>query len=217
MSSGQVDNEEVYRLSASDIGVPLEITLEGTSSKMPGFIVDVKSNIIVKAKGNEELQKNLPNETGVTVRYYRGEHVYRFSSRLTGKILAPTALLFIEYPEFIQKDDEDREKQRIVCKVPCKLEIQENKIKAIIQNISPSGCQCSLYNSSLKDKFSVNMLYKDNNPIDLILQTGETKNELKIKGTMKYLTTAYDKHDIGIEFHLDSAEGEKLIEGILKR
>jgi hypothetical protein len=217
MDTENAASEETCRLSASEVGAPIEITSEALQSKISGFIVDIKSDIIIiKTRGIEGLDTKLPGGTEIDVKCFIGESIYRFSTLVKGITSEPTILAIIEYPKSIQRE-ERRDKQRLDCKIPCVLVIKENKIKACVQDISPTGCKCSLYNSSMIDRWSAKFLFEDNCAVEVVLPVGGTKKEQPVKGTIKYLKTAYDKFDIGIEFKLSVEEERSVLETILKR
>ncbi|MBF0318606.1 MAG: flagellar brake domain-containing protein [Nitrospirae bacterium] len=217
MDSENAASEETCRLSASEVGAPIEITTEAIQSKVSGFIVDIKSDIIIiKTRGMDGLDAKLPSGTEINVKCFIGENIYKFSTVVKDITFEPTILAIIAYPESIQRE-ERRDKQRIECKIPCVLVIKENKIKACVQDISPTGCKCSLYNSSMLDRWSAKFLFEDNCAVEVVLPVGGTKKEQPVKGTIKYINTAYDKFDIGIEFQLSVEEERNILETILKR
>ncbi|MBF0556440.1 MAG: flagellar brake domain-containing protein, partial [Nitrospirae bacterium] len=142
-------NEESYRLNAFDIGLSVEMTSDVMPCKVSGFIVDVKSgNIIVKPGGVEDFHDKVPIGTEITVRCFTGETVFRFTSVLKSVVFEPTMLAIVGCPESIQRE-ERRDKRRTTCKLPCVLVIKENKIKACIEDLTRTGCRCSLYESGM--------------------------------------------------------------------
>ncbi|MBF0515648.1 MAG: PilZ domain-containing protein [Nitrospirae bacterium] len=217
MDIENTDNQEIFRLSTFDIGVAIEITSDVLLSKISGVIVDVKSDtIIIKPKAIDDFHEKIPKGTVITVRCIIGESVFRFISVLKDVVFKPTMLALIEVPELIRKE-ERRDKRRINCKLPCVLVIKENKIKACVQDLTPTGCRCSLYESGMLDKWSAKFLIEEDCAVEIFLPVGGTKKELSVKGMVKYLSTAYDRFDIGIEFHMSVEEEKQMIETILKR
>ncbi|MBF0487093.1 MAG: flagellar brake protein [Nitrospirae bacterium] len=217
MDMGNAANEEAYRLNAFDAGLSVEITSDTMPSKVSGFIVDVKSdNIIIRPGGTEDFHTKVPNGTEITVRCFTGETVFRFKSVLKNVVFEPTMLAIIGCPESIQRE-ERRDKRRTTCKLPCVLVIKENKIKACIEDLTRTGCRCSLYESGMLDRWSAKFLFEEDCAVEIFfLPAGGTAKEQSVKGMIKYLRTAYDRFDIGVEFYLSSEEEKDMIETTLK-
>ncbi|MEO5361572.1 MAG: flagellar brake protein [Nitrospirota bacterium] len=217
MNIEHTENKETYHLGAFDIGVPIEITSDAMLSKVAGFIVDVTSDtIIIKPRGIEDFQDKMPKGTDITIRCFMGETVFRFKTVIKDIVFKPTMLVTVDSPELIQKE-ERRDKRRINCKLPCILVVKDNKIKACVQDLTPTGCRCSLYESGMLDRWSAKFLFEEDCAVEIFIPVGGSKKELPIKGMIKYLSTAYDKFDIGIEFHMSVEEEKEMIETILKR
>ncbi|MBF0458400.1 MAG: flagellar brake protein [Nitrospirae bacterium] len=213
----KIANEEIFHLNAFDIGLNVEITSDVMLSKVSGFIVDVKSdNIIIKLRSCEDFQDKIPNGTKLTLRCFTGETVFGFTSELKGVVFEPTMLVMIGCPFSLQKE-ERRDNRRFNCKLPCVLVIKENKIKACVEDLTLKGCRCSLYESGMLDRWSAKFLFEEDCAVEVFLPVSGANKEQLIKGIVKYLSTSYDKFDIGIEFCLSIEEEKAAIETILKR
>ncbi|MCG6553467.1 MAG: flagellar brake protein [Candidatus Magnetominusculus sp. LBB02] len=210
-------NKGIYSLNSFDIGVAAEVTCDAVLSKVSAFIVDVKpEGILIKPKGMDDFHEKIPSGTELTVRCFIGESVFRFSSVLKSVVFEPTLLALISSPDILHKE-ERRIKQRITCKLPCVLLIKDNRIKACVQDLTPTGCRCSLYESGMMDKWSAKFLCEEDSAVEVLLPIGGTNKEQSVNGTIKYVASSYDRFDVGIEFHLSVEEEKEMIETILKR
>lgn len=212
--------KDTVTVSLLDMGMPLEMHVEGLSHILIGFAVDITGDdLIVKIRQSlcpEEFSQSLVQGTPVTIKYKQGEYVYRFESRLKSIIFEPTLLLLVEYSDSV-KIEERRSKHRIKCKIPCELIVKENTLNACVQDISESGCRCSLFHSPMRDQWALNFLFEKNAPVNVLLPVAGTKKDQMVAGTMQFLTNSHDVCDLGIEFRVNSPEEKLLIETIVKR
>ncbi|MBF0465946.1 MAG: PilZ domain-containing protein [Nitrospirae bacterium] len=206
-----------FKLKPKHNGLSFIMEIKDASIRFDGFFVDINSALILKLN-DDRLSKGTDNYfnngDSVHISFSIYDKFFFFQSQITNIITEPTLLLIITSPKKIE-EYERRRGDRSNCKLPCKIILKNNKIKASITNISDSGCKCELYDSSLIDKASMHFFYEDNCPVNILLSVKETVNEQSFNGKLKYFKEADKSYEVGVEFFFANAEEIAALETIV--
>lgn len=147
------DNKDRQRGKVSKVpGVQLDIPLgkevvvrvPGLDQSYRGKMVgsDPYDYIIASVRLPSAVRKKLAMGGQVVVKYVSKGNVYGFRSNTLNAITTPSSLLFIAYPDVIEKITL-RETSRMECNIDGVLESIDDKHDCIVVNVSESGCRIS--------------------------------------------------------------------------
>ncbi len=139
-------------------------------------------------------QKALENNE-IIVRYFNEGIVYGFKSNLINYLNKPEPLLFITYPNKIEKM-ELRKNRRVSCNIPAKIYIEDKDYQGLIVDISIQGCR--IFIDGLKNSEINN--FEQEEPIYLDLSLLTENNNINIKGIIKNITNQKYSVFLGILF-----------------
>ncbi|QWR78454.1 PilZ domain-containing protein [Candidatus Magnetomonas plexicatena] len=198
-------------------GVPFVMENKAASIRFDGFFVDISSALIVKLNDkrlNSGTEDYFTVGDSMDISFSLCDRFYFFKSQVTTVIKEPTLLVGLSCPEKIE-EYERRRADRVDCKLPCKIILKNNKIKAIVTNISNSGCKCELYESSLIDKASMHFFYEDNCSVNVLVPVKGTANEQSFNGKLRYFKESDNSYEVGVEFCFANAEEIAALETIV--
>lgn len=83
---------------------------------------------------------DLQTEKNLFVNYLSLGNAYEFNSSILGIISKPFPLVFLSYPERVQKID-IRKNSRVNCYIPAIANLKKTELKGVISDISRTGCR----------------------------------------------------------------------------
>ena len=104
--------------------------------KFPGKFLIIKPPISPFVRSGNKLR---PGDLMI-IRYVREGAVFRFQTKLLGKILEPAEMMFISYPKTIEYNDL-RAHPRYECYIPAEIVVDEEKYAGTLLDLSNSGCR----------------------------------------------------------------------------
>lgn len=137
----KLDKDQGARLNI-ELGCQVSIQIEGMRGRLTSYLVGmlINSYLIIETPSIALIGSLLPVGKSVVVRYlYLGE-VFGFHSTVLGYITSPFKVIFLSYPEAIEKISL-RKKPRISCYIPASLSYRDLELQGIIENINSGGCK----------------------------------------------------------------------------
>jgi c-di-GMP-binding flagellar brake protein YcgR len=128
-----------------DINTKLQISMKDSDAKLNSeFVGMANDRCLIASLPDEEIPETLREKLTVgnpmVIRYLHEGKIFGFESALLGSITKPVSLLFLSYPENIEKIDL-RCQERLSCLLPAKLKIDYRAISGTIVDISRTGCR----------------------------------------------------------------------------
>ncbi len=128
------------------IGTPLQIKIDGVEERLKSALVgmEIDEYLVMIAPVSTtfgSITQKFYEGNKITVQYLHGGTVFGFYSKIIGAINTPRKLLFIEYPNSIEKRHV-RASKRVGCLLPATIEIHKKAHRGVIRDISEGGCLC---------------------------------------------------------------------------
>lgn len=199
MSDTQVEQKVDAKDLCLEVGTQLLIQVGGAGSRMKSLLVgaEVGCYLIVHTPRVAGIDASLYEGNPVILTFLRAGVVYGFRSHILNQIKTPARLLFLAYPESIERH-ELRKNPRIECNIPAHAEFAEHSggLKCVISDISMGGCrlgfipQDEFCNSPIQMKESVKL----SSELMGISQENSLKGEVRsVNGDLKRIS-------LGIKF-----------------
>ena len=124
-----------------DVGTQLKIEVVGFEGRYNCNLIGIKPDdyLIIEAPPTN-VSKQLQEGATVIVRYVYFGNIFGFKSKMLKFVSTPFNLLFLSYPEAVEKHNL-RKEARIQCHIPSKASVQDKEAQGVIVDISVSGCQ----------------------------------------------------------------------------
>lgn len=126
------------------VGDELVLRIPGLNQTYRGKIVgaDPYDYIIARVRMPSDVRRQLARGGQVVVKFAHQGTVFGFRGNVVNAISSPASLLFIEYPDTIEKVSL-RQNSRLDCNIDGLLESADDKHECIVVNVSESGCRIS--------------------------------------------------------------------------
>ncbi len=128
------------------IGTQLQIKIGGVEERLKSVLVGMEVDeylvmIAPVSKTFGSITQKFYEGNKITVQYLHGGTVFGFYSKIIGAINSPRKLLFVEYPNSVERRHV-RASKRVDCLLPATIEIHKKAHKGVIRDISEGGCLC---------------------------------------------------------------------------
>jgi c-di-GMP-binding flagellar brake protein YcgR len=134
------NHNEGMRLNM-ELGSQLLIQVEGIEKSFKSNLVGLMPReFLIVAMPMPNKISGLQQGSRVFVNYLSLGHAYEFGSSVSGIISKPFPLIFLSYPEIVQKLDL-RKNSRVNCYIPAIANLKKTELKGIISDISRTGCR----------------------------------------------------------------------------
>ena len=124
-------------------GTQIQLEFSGMTERFESELLGVvyKKCLMVKTpvSSSRDIFMNLLRGNKVIVRYIHQGTIYGFQSNLEGSILVPIKMLFIAYPNHIEKRSL-RNSPRFECFLPAEIGCENLTVVGVILDISDKGC-----------------------------------------------------------------------------
>jgi len=181
------------------IGTLLQLELEGYAQRLSGFFVGcaISEFVIVKIPASTHIfaiRTNLFKGKSMIVRYVAEGVVFGFASRLIEAISTPDRLMFITSPGTVSRH-ELRTEKRVSCLLPANIGMNGGDYRAVITNISKTGCLFCLYsagNVSIPDDIAGH--------VTLVFFLPGVEKALTFTGLPRNIRRDEHKMSVGVQF-----------------
>jgi hypothetical protein len=128
-----------------ELGAQLLVQKTGADERINATLVGLEPNayLILRVNAYSFKQLKLKAKDEFTVRYFCLGTAYGFRASALGVIQKPFRLLFLSYPEHIEKFDLRRSK-RVTCYIPATAVLKEKAVKGVISDIGTDGCRFNI-------------------------------------------------------------------------
>ncbi|QGY40059.1 flagellar brake protein [Pseudodesulfovibrio cashew] len=143
------ENAKVIRVPGVQLdaspGKEVILRVPGSSQSYRGRIVgfDPYEFVIIKVRLPSALRRELANGRNVVVKYVHQGTVNGFMAQVENAITTPAPLLFIQYPNMVEKLAL-RSSKRKECNIDGVLHTTDDEVECLIVNASESGCKLSV-------------------------------------------------------------------------
>ncbi len=199
------------------IGTSLEVQIEKTDPRLTCelFAVEEGKFLIIKMSPFQSMQnatRLVHKGTNIAVRYMHEGTVFGFKSLILHFMVEPAKLIFIKYPEEIERYDL-RVHKRITCYLPANVRIADKSVEGTIMDISKEGCQFSVKNAKAENSLKLQV----DNEISVSFQLPGVEKDLIVAGEQKSMKKDRDSVYVGVKFsNMDIEVQEKLYEFLSK-
>ncbi|HPA15513.1 MAG TPA: flagellar brake protein [Desulfobacterales bacterium] len=124
-----------------ELGSQLLIQVEGIEKSFKSNLVGLMPQefLIIEMPSSYKIS-GLQRGKHLFVNYLSLGNAYEFDSSILGIISEPFPLLFLSYPEKVQKLDL-RKNSRVNCYIPAIANLKKTELKGVISDISRTGCR----------------------------------------------------------------------------
>ena len=148
MAAGKNDTRQKAMPIPIGIGTQLQIKIGGVEERLKSVLIgmDVDEYLVMIAPVSTtfgSIAQKFYEGNKITVQYLHGGTVFGFYSKIIGAINSPRKLLFVEYPNSVEKRNV-RAAKRVDCLLPATIEIHKEAHRGVIRDISEGGCLCLL-------------------------------------------------------------------------
>ncbi len=144
---------EATTMLSSEIGTEMQIEIPGLEKRIKLNLIGQRPNQYIIFHLPEKLYNSIDTDAlssgnKANIRCISRGAVFGFQTNVIKLIVDPDNLLFIQYPEKIQKQ-EIRKSQRVKCLLPARLYQEGNELKGTVADISRTGCHFQIKKESL--------------------------------------------------------------------
>ncbi|MFH2093610.1 MAG: flagellar brake domain-containing protein [Pseudomonadota bacterium] len=191
-----------------ELGTPLLVEARGKINSLSGKLVGMKVGkyLIVDISKAQSGTTGLLEQDPVRVKYVNLEDIFNFSSMVLNILDQPDHLLFLQYPDRVESCN-IRSHRRVECFLPIHVKTCDFHAPAIVTNISPEGCLCTIDRS--QSWKNINGLQ-----IDLIVSYGELE-ALTIPGDIRSTQMQGEQIKLGIKFNEIDAFAQSVLTTIV--
>lgn len=127
-----------------DVGKDVVVRIPGETQSYRGRVVgyDPYEYIIISVRLPARTSRTLADGGQIILKYLHRGTVYGFKTYSLGATRSPAPLVFVEYPNIIEKIELRRESRREV-NIDGELYTQEGRHECLIVNLSTTGCKIS--------------------------------------------------------------------------
>ena len=146
MAGGKNDAQHKATPIPIGIGTQLQIKVGGVEERLKSVLIgmEVDEYLVMIAPVSTtfgSITQKFYEGNKITVQYLHGGTVFGFYSKIIGAINSPRKLLFVEYPNSVEKRNV-RTSKRVDCLLPATIEIHKKAHLGVIRDISEGGCLC---------------------------------------------------------------------------
>lgn len=146
MAGGKNDARHKATPIPIGIGTQLQIKVGGVEERLKSVLIgmEVDEYLVMIAPVSTtfgSITQKFYEGNKITVQYLHGGTVFGFYSKIIGAINSPRKLLFVEYPNSVEKRNV-RTSKRVDCLLPATIEIHKKAHRGVIRDISEGGCLC---------------------------------------------------------------------------
>ncbi len=186
-------------------GNQLLLQIQGFASRLKSVLIGGEYNgyLIVTTPKVSGMDTMVLDGLSVTVTFLHDGVVYGFRSHVTHRLVSPARLLFLSYPENIERH-ELRKHQRVECNIPTGVKIDngQNSFEGIMADISTGGCRVIFLATS-------EIIHEQIHPgttIDLSFELMGIGGVKTLKGTIKSCNAEETKFMLGVSFQQSNNE-----------
>lgn len=167
-------SQKVSRLAGANLTLELDsrvrATLGCSGRRLEARVVglDPYAYIILRVRLAGQETARLSLDDRITVQYVHEGSVYGFRSCVSNHIRTPAQLLFVEYPDSLEKLDLRRE-ERVNCSLQASIFGAYGEHKCMVQDLTTGGCRISV---RTKANYSIRRISVDEE-LSLLMDLGE--------------------------------------------
>ena len=179
------------------INTPILIAFNSDEENIRTNIVGFSSEefIILRLPTIPGIRNRILENPQITARYFSEGTIYGFRTSLLNFVTKPAPLMFISYPEYVEKY-ELRRHRRTECRIPAVLYFAEGEYKGIIEDLSFGGCRMSFDQL----KYSETQKIVQDLPLIIKFSLFAEQGMLEIPGIIKNKSVHRNRLSIGIKF-----------------
>ena len=128
-----------------ELGAQVLVQKNGADERINATLVGLepKAYLILRVNAYSFKQLKIKVKDEFTVRFFCLGTAYGFCAKALGIISKPFRLLFLSYPENIEKFDLRRSK-RVTCYIPATAFFKEKEVKGVISDVGTDGCRFNI-------------------------------------------------------------------------
>ena len=200
--SNESSDALVVKLSA-EIGTEMQAELSNVEGRIKLTLLGILSGQYLIYQIPKSLLKATTSSVFATASVIKIRCISRgiafgFTAPIISFLKHPDLLLFVKYPENIQKQA-IRKNQRVKCLLPATITQATASISGTIADLSSSGCHFQAKKTSLTTE-QIKMT-QENELISVELALPGIDRKMKVNATIKNIFVDSDKAQIGIQFN----------------
>ena len=204
MVKEDIKSQKSSSILAIGIGTELQLEIKDVSSRFKSEMLGMEVNKYIIAKvpmivddsfGEKCSELDKPE---VICRYLYEGSIFGFQSYLLNITLQQPRLLFIEYPEKVEKQSV-REHERVSCMLPCKIKAESLVLDGTVLDLSLSGTLVSVHDEKKGSTDLVEILSKAY-MVDFLLQLPGEPKAFIIPAIRKVVRRDDEMLNIGLQF-----------------
>ena len=180
-------------------GTQIQLEFSGMTERFESELLGVvyKKCLMVKTpvSPSRDIFMNLLRGNKVIVRYIHQGTIFGFQSNLEGSILVPIKMLFIAYPNHVEKRSL-RNSPRFECFLPAEIRCDDISVIGVILDISEKGCR---FSAKSTEGDSANELAPESSCI-LTFQLPGTAEPQEVSTTVRNNRKEIQGRHLGLEF-----------------
>lgn len=194
-----------------EIGTPLQIRISGVDFNYNSTLIgmEIDKYLIIKAPAalTGLAKQKLFRGSKILIRYLYKGSAFGFQSELMEDLYTPLKLLFVGYPEIIERHNL-RSGERIDCVLPITIKTHNDERNGIILDINKLGCRCvAKKEEDDKELSSIDI----DGRITLICQFPQISGRHEISGIVRNIRRDRKQMTLGIIFNDVKPEIEEII------
>lgn len=188
-------------------GLDVMVQLEQLPQRLKSSVIGLEKGkyIIVKCPNMASFNQRLRAGLKIKVTYLNDGNVYGFKANILSHIQAPGRLIFVQYPDSVERIELRRE-HRLDSYLPATVTAEDKACKGFITNISPNGCQFSAKTGDLKG-----FVLNEGSELQIDFQFIGLEGDQSLRGTVRNLQQNTEITGLGLQFQdTDQAVREKI-------
>lgn len=200
-----VEKTEVAKELSIGLGSQLFIQIQGTSSRLKSILVGALPGryLILTAPRTPGVESYIYEGNTVTITFLSEGVVYGFRANILNHIFVPARLVFLSYPEKIEKH-ELRRHYRVECNIPAEISLEGHDAvyRGVILDISTGGCKFTFLEPENLNEHPIQVGDRLNTTFELM----GIRNIRTISGEIRSLSMDDKKVTLGISFDQTNTE-----------